>query len=97
MLTAYKFWQPQPPAALRSCPGLYRNSFNFPHEFTDIQSQTNVYVVLITQDRGICNVFVTKSYNVTVCTISFPNLEMGSMPLPWVQARKVHPDHTWTY
>ena len=40
--------------------GLYRNSFNFPHEFIYIRSQTNVYVVLITQDIDICNVFVTN-------------------------------------
>ena len=32
-----------------------------------------------------------------MCTISIPISEMSSMPLPLVQARKVHPDHTWTY
>jgi len=25
----YKFWKPQPPAALRACPGVYRDFFTF--------------------------------------------------------------------
>ena len=49
--------------------------------------------------RDVCNILVTKSYNVTECTPSVlaPQKWVLCPSLRWAGARKVNTEYTWTY